>query len=55
MEKLLYTGDNQLTLVKSTNAITTRSVIKKAIQNAKVLLILTSKTVLPIITTQSEA
>jgi hypothetical protein len=37
MEKLLNTGDNQLTLVKSTNAITARSVIKKAKQNANVL------------------
>jgi hypothetical protein len=32
MEKLLNTGDNQLTLVKSANAITTRSVIKKGKQ-----------------------
>jgi hypothetical protein len=31
------------------------SVIKKAKQNAKVLSILTGKTVLPIITTQAEA
>jgi hypothetical protein len=37
MEKLLDTGDNQLTLVKSTNAITAGSVIKKAKQNAEVL------------------
>ncbi len=29
-EKLLDTGDNRLTLVKSTDAITARSVIKKA-------------------------
>ncbi len=55
MEKLLNTGDNQLTLVKLTNAITAGSVIKKAKENAKVLLILTGKTVLPIITTQVEA
>ncbi len=55
MEKLLDTGDNQLTLVKSTDAITAGSMIKKAKQNAKVLLILTGKTVLPIITTQAEA
>ncbi len=54
-EKLLNTGDNQLTLVKSTNAITAGSVDKKAKQNAKVLLILTDKTVLPIITTGAEA
>jgi hypothetical protein len=37
------------------DAITTRSVIKKAKQNAKVLSILTGKTILPIITTQAEA
>ncbi len=55
MEKLLNTGDNRLTMVKSTDAITAGSVIKKAKQNAKVLLILTGKTVLPIITTQAEA
>ncbi len=53
MEKLLDTGDYQLTLVKSTNAITAGSVIKKAKQNAKVLSILTGKIVLPIITTQA--
>ncbi len=55
MEKLLNTGDNQLTLVKSTNAITAGSVIKTAKQNAKVLSISTGKTILPIITTQAEA
>jgi hypothetical protein len=55
MEKLLDTGDNQLTLVKSTNAITAGSMIKKVKQNAKVLLILTGKTILPIITTQAKA
>jgi hypothetical protein len=55
MEKLLDTGDNQLTLVKLTNVITAGSVIKKMKQNAKVLSILTGKTVLPIITTQAEA
>jgi hypothetical protein len=55
MEKLLNTGDNQLTLVKLTDAITARSMIKKAKQNAKILSILTGKTVLPIITTQAEA
>ena len=49
-EKLLDTGDNQLTLVKLTDAIMARSVIKMAKQNAKVLSILTGKTVLPIIT-----
>ncbi len=51
MEELLDTGDNQLTLVKLTDAITAGSVIKKVKQNAEVLSILTGKTVLPIITT----
>ncbi len=55
MEKLLNTGDNQLTLVKSTHAIMAGPVIKKVKQNAKVLLILTGKTILPIITTRVEA
>jgi hypothetical protein len=55
MEKLLDTGDNQLTLVKSTDAITAGSVIKKTKQNTKVLSILTGITILPIITTQAEA
>jgi hypothetical protein len=55
MEKLLNTGDNQLTLVKLTDAITAGSVIKKAKQNAEVLSILTGKSVLSIITTQAEA
>jgi hypothetical protein len=55
MEKLLDTGDNRLTLVKSTDAITAGFVIKKVKQNAKVTLILTGKTVLPIITTHAEA
>ncbi len=55
MEKLLDTDDNQLTLVKSPDAITAGSVIKKVKQNAEVLSILTSKTVLPILTTQAEA
>ncbi len=55
MEKLLDTGDNQLTLVKSTDAITAGSVIKKAKQNAEALSISTGVTVLPIVTTQAEA
>jgi hypothetical protein len=55
MEKLLDTSDNQLTLVKSTDAITAGSMIKKVKQNAEVLLILTGKTILPIITTWAEA
>ncbi len=55
MEKLLNTTDNRLTLVKSTNAITAGSVIKKAKQNANLLSILTDKTILPIITTRAGA
>jgi hypothetical protein len=38
-----------------TNAITAGSVIKKAKQNAKVLSVLTGKTILPIINTRAEA
>ena len=37
-EKLLDTGDNQLTLVMLTDAITAGSVIKKAKQNVEALL-----------------
>ena len=55
MEKLLDTGDNQLTLVKPAVGITAGSVLKKAKHNAKALLTLTGKTILPIITTQAEA
>jgi hypothetical protein len=48
MEKLLNTGDNQLTLFKLIDAIEAGSMIKTAKQNAKALSILTGKTVLPI-------
>jgi len=54
MEKLLDTGDNQLTLVKLTNVIMARSVLKKAKQNAEALSTSTGNTVLPIITTRAE-
>ena len=54
IKKLLDTGDDQLTLVKLTNAITARSVLKKAKQNAEALSTSTGKTVLPIITTRAE-
>ena len=54
MEKLLDTGDTQLTLVKSADGITAGSMLKKAKQNAEALLTSTCKTVLPIITTQAE-
>jgi hypothetical protein len=54
MEMLLDTRDNQLTLVKLTNVIMARSVLKKAKQNAEALSTSTGKTVLPIITTRAE-
>ena len=48
-------GASQLTLVMSTDTITTGSVIKKAKLHAESLLTSTGKTVLPIITTRVEA
>jgi hypothetical protein len=51
MEKLLYDGDNLLTLVKSTDAITASYVIKKAKNKADEASI--GKTVLPSITSQA--
>jgi hypothetical protein len=47
MEKLLNDGDNLLTLVKSTDAITASSVIKEAKKRADKLTALTGKTILP--------
>ena len=55
MEKLLNTGANQLTLVMSTDAITAGSVIKEAKLHAKARSTLTSKAVLPFISTRTEA
>jgi hypothetical protein len=55
MEKLLNNGNNLLTLVKSTDAITAGSVIKTAKKRADKLTAMTSKTVLPSITAQMEA
>jgi hypothetical protein len=55
MEKLLDDGNNLLTLVKSTEAITAGSIIKAAKKRADELTALTSKTVLPSITAQAEA
>ena len=55
MEKLLNTGDNRLTLVMSTNAITARSVIKEAKLHDEACSTLTGKTVLPVITSRAEA
>jgi hypothetical protein len=54
IEKLLDDGNNLLTLVKSTDAITASSVIKEAKKRAEELTALTSKTVLPSITAQAE-
>ena len=47
MVKLLDMGDNQLTLVQLTNAITAGSVLKQAKQQADVLLISLNTTNLP--------
>ena len=55
MQKLLNNGDNLLTLVKSTNAITANYVIKKAKNRADELTASTGKTVLPSITSRAEA
>jgi hypothetical protein len=55
MEKLLDEGNNLLTLVMSTDAITTSSIIKAAKQSANKLRASTSKTILPSITAQAEA
>ncbi len=55
MEKLLDDGNNRLTQVKLTNAITAGSVITKSKQQVNVLLILSGKTILPVITTQADA
>jgi hypothetical protein len=55
MVKLLDNGDNILTRVQSTNAITAGSVLKVARARADNLLKTTGKTVLPIFTTRTEA
>jgi hypothetical protein len=55
MEKLLKNGDNLLTLVKSTDAITASYVITKAKSKADELTASTGKTVLPSITSRVEA
>ncbi len=55
MEKFLDDGNNLLTLVKSTEAITANSVIKQAKKQADKLTASTSKTILPSITAQAEA
>jgi hypothetical protein len=55
MEKLLNDGNNLLTLVKSTDAMTASYVIKKAKNRADKLTASTGKTVLPSITSQAKA
>ncbi len=55
MVKLLDNGDNILTRVQSTDAITAGSVLKSAKKQADELLATTGKTVLPTFTTQTEA
>jgi hypothetical protein len=55
MEKLLNDGDNLLTLVKSTDAITVSYVTKKAKNRADKLTASTGKTVFPSITSRAEA
>jgi hypothetical protein len=55
MVKLLNNGDNILTQVQSTNAITAGSIPKLAKKRADELLTTTGKTVLPTFTTQMEA
>jgi hypothetical protein len=55
MEKLLDDGNNLLTLVKSTDAITASYIITKAKNRADELTASTGKTVLPSITSQVEA
>ncbi len=55
MEKLPNDGNNLLTLVKSTDRITTGSIIKGAKKKADKLTALTGKTVLPSIAAPTEA
>jgi hypothetical protein len=55
MVKLLDDGDNILTRVQSTDAITAESVLKLAKKRADALSTTTGKTILPTITAQTEA
>jgi hypothetical protein len=55
MAKLLDNGDNILTRVNSTDAITAGSVIKAAKKRADKLLTMTGKTILPTYTARTEA
>jgi hypothetical protein len=55
MDKVLNDGDNLLTLVKSTEAITAGSVIKTVKKRADKLTAMTGKTVLASIIARAEA
>ena len=55
MVKLLNNGDNILTRIQSTNAITAGSVLKSAKKRADDLSTTTGKTILPTFTTRTEA
>jgi hypothetical protein len=55
MEKLLDDGDNLLTLVTSSDAITAGSIIKAAMNQPDELTATTGKMALPSITAQTEA
>jgi hypothetical protein len=55
MEKLLNNGNNLLMLVKSTDPITAGSIIKAAKKRADKLTAMTSRILLPSVTTQTEA
>jgi hypothetical protein len=55
MEKLLNNGNNLLTLVKSTDAITASYIVNRAKNRADELTASTGKTVLSSITSQEEA
>jgi hypothetical protein len=55
MEKLLNNGNNLLTLVKSTDAITASYVVKEAKNRVDELTASIGKTLLPSITSQAEA
>jgi hypothetical protein len=55
MVKLLNDGDNMLTRIQSTVAITAGSVLKSAKKRADELLTMTGKTILPTFTTRTEA
>jgi len=55
MVKLLDDGDNILTRIQSTDAITAGSVLESAMKRADELLTTTGKTILPTFTTRTEA